>query len=75
MNLTKTNKEVIEVADVVDYAMWKSQKAWELAMRMIPEKVQQTGAWTEANYLQKAQEELQKAYDIMTTVFAYKNIK
>ncbi len=75
MEIIETYKGVVAMADAVDYAMWKSQKAWELAMRTIPDKPQASGAWTEANYLQKAQEELQKAYDIMTTVFAHNKIK
>ena len=75
MKIVETNKGVIAMADAVDYALWKSQKAWELALRIIPEKPQPTGAWTESNYLQKAQEELQKAYDIMTTIFAHNKIK
>mgnify|MGYP001604774183 FL=1 len=58
------------MADAMDYAMWKSEKAWELAMRIIPKQPEQTGTWTESNYLKKAQEELYKAYDIVTTVFS-----
>lgn len=75
MKIIETNKGVIAMADVMDYALWKSQKAWELAMRIIPEKPQPTGAWTGDSYLQKAQEEIQKAYDIVTTVFANNKIK
>jgi len=46
-----------------------------LAMRIIPEKPNQTGQWTEANFLKTAQEEIQKAYDIVYTVFATDKIK
>ncbi len=75
MRVIQIPEGVIEMADAIDYAMWKSQKAWELAMRIIPEKPQSSGGWTADNYLQKSQEELQKAYDVMTTVFAYTKIK
>ena len=75
MKLIETNKGVIAMGDVMDYALWKSQKAWELAMRTIPEKPQPSGAWTQSSYLQKAQEELQKAYDIVVTVFANDKIR
>ena len=75
MKIVDTNKGVIVMGDVMDYALWKSQKAWELAMRTIPEKPQASGAWTESNYLERAQKELQQAYDIMVTVFATTKIK
>ena len=75
MKIIDTNKGVIVMTDVMDYALWKSQKAWELAMRIIPKEPQSIGAWTQPNYLQKAQEELQKAYDIVGTVFATDKIK
>ncbi len=56
MTLIETNKGAIVMADVIDYAMWKSEKAWELAMRIIPDKPQSGGAWTANNYLQKAKQ-------------------
>lgn len=63
-------KENATMEDVMDYALWKAQKAWELAMRVIPAKPEESGAWTKAEFLKKSQEELQKAYDIVITVFA-----
>lgn len=74
MKLIETDKGVVAMADTMDYAMWKSQKAWELAMRIIPEKPH-TGRWAESNYLKSAQEEIQKAYDIVYTEFANSKIK
>jgi len=70
MQLVKTNKGVIEMADNMDYFMWKSQKAWELAHRIIPPQPSTGGAWTQEHYLEKAQQELEKAYEIINTVFA-----
>ncbi len=63
------------MGDSIDYALWKAQKAWELAMRIIPSSPQPSGAWTESNYLKQVQEELQKSYDVVTTVFAHSKIK
>lgn len=75
MKLIETDNGVIVMGDLMDYALWKSQKAWELANRIIPSKPEQTGAWTEVSYLKKVQEELQKAYDIVSAVFPNDNIK
>jgi hypothetical protein len=74
MKFIETNRGIIVMADAVDYGMWRSEKAWELAMRVIPSKPDQSGAWIEANYLKKAQEELDKSYDIVNTVFAFDKI-
>ena len=57
------------MGDAWDYDMWKAQKAWDLAMRIIPDKPQTQGRWTESNYLAQAQEELKKAYEVVNTVF------
>ena len=70
MQIIETNKGVIAMADTMDYTTWKAEKAWELAMRIIPSKFEATGRWTENTYLKNVQEELQKAYDIVSTVFA-----
>jgi hypothetical protein len=43
--------------------------AWELAMRIIPEKPEATGAWTQDAYLPKAQETLIKAQEVIDAVF------
>jgi len=59
------------MADNMDFTLWKAQKAWELAMSVIPSQPEQTGAWTESNYLKKAQDEFEKACDIVATVFSY----
>ena len=75
MKLIETDKGVVAMADSMDYAMWKSQKAWELAMRIIPDKPQQTGRWVGDNCLKAAQEEIQKAYDIVYTEFANSKIR
>ena len=69
MKVIQSSKGDIIMGDAWDYDLWRSQKAWELAMRIIPEKPAATGAWTGDNFLKKAQEELQMAYDIMGAVF------
>ena len=69
MKITNTDRGVIVMGDVWDFDMWKAQKAWDLAMRIIPGNPLPQGPWTESGYLGKVQEELKKAYDVVNTVF------
>ena len=74
MEAIYTQKGVIIMADNMDFTLWKAQKVWELAMSVIPKKPEQTGAWTESNYLKKSQEELEKARAIVATVFTFEKL-
>ena len=71
MQLINTNRGIIAMADDMDFILWKAQKAWELAKSIIPNQPAETGAWTDSDYLKKAQEELTKACEIVATVFSY----
>ncbi len=57
------------MTDAVDLKLWKMQMAWELAMRVIPAKPDQSGEWTKNSYLAKAQETLTKANEVIDAVF------
>ncbi len=52
-----------------DYRMRKMDIAWELASRIIPEKPQPSGAWTEADYIAKAQKVMKEAAEAVDAVF------
>ena len=52
-----------------DYKLWKAQMAWDLAMRIIPSKVEPQGSWTEENYLGNIQTVLKKAQSVVDAVF------
>ena len=56
------------MGDEWDYDLWKAQKAWDLAMRIIPDKPEDTCGWTKDTYLAKAQETLQKAHEVVDAV-------
>lgn len=58
------------MGDIWDYKLRKMEIAWELATRVMPNSPHPQGAWTEGNYLKKAQETLQQAQEIINTVFA-----
>ena len=57
------------MGDAWDYRLRKVEMAWELALRIIPDKPQPNGAWTEGDYLKKAQETLKEANAVIDAVF------
>lgn len=69
MAIIETDKGVIVMADYLDYELKKAQMAWELALRIIPKEVAQSGRWTEHTFIASAQEVLKKAYETIDTVF------
>ena len=60
----------IVMGDIWDYRLRKLEIAWELAQRIIPAKVQESGAWMgQDNYLKKAQEVMTRTQEIVNTVY------
>ncbi len=57
------------MGDGWDYGLRKMEIAWELASRIIPEKPQPSGAWTEADYIAKAQKVMKEAVEAVNAVF------
>ena len=57
------------MGDQWDYRLNKMDMAWELAVRIIPDKPTDTGRWTEKDYLKNAQEVIREAYDVVDAVF------
>ena len=57
------------MGDGWDYRLRKMEIAWELASRIIPEKPQPSGAWTEADYIARAQKVMKEAADAVDAVF------
>ena len=52
-----------------DYKMRKMEIAWELAFRIIPESLQPSGVWTEADYIARAQKVMKEAVNAVDAVF------
>ena len=52
-----------------DYKIRKLEIAWELASRIIPEAPQPSGAWTEADYIARAQKVMKEAADAVDAMF------
>jgi hypothetical protein len=57
------------MGDQWDYKLRKMEMAWELASRFIPEEIQNTGKWTETDYLKNAQAALREAYAVVNAIF------
>ena len=57
------------MGDAWDYKLWKAESAWDLAMRIIPEEPEDTGEWTEDNYLKKSQEILKNSQEVINAIF------
>lgn len=61
------------MGDIWDYRLRKLEMAWELALRIIPDKPANSGAWMgEENFLTKSQEIMTKTQEIVQTVFSEK---
>ena len=58
------------MGDVWDYRLRKMEIAWELAQRIIRAHPDRDGAWVEKEFLGKSQEVLQKANEIVDTIFS-----
>ena len=57
------------MGDAWDYRLRKMEIAWELASRLMPAHVKDSGRWSEDTYLKYAQETMRQANDIVETVF------
>ena len=57
------------MGDVWDYKLRKMEIAWELASRVMPDKVTGTGKWADASYLENAQETIKQAFEAVSGVF------
>jgi len=58
------------MGDEWDYKLWKAESAWDLAMRIIPDKPSSDqGAWPAKDYLAKSQEILTQSVEVVDTVF------
>lgn len=63
------------MGDMWDYRLQKAEMAWELALRVIPEKPQPTGKWTEEDYLKFAQEIFKQSHDVIDAIFTADKVK
>ncbi len=57
------------MGDQWDYKLRKLEMAWDLARRIMPERMISAGRWSESNYLDLAKEVLQKASEVVEVVF------
>lgn len=57
------------MADLLDVQLRKLEMAWELANRIIPKEPSTGGAWTEKDYLDRAQGVLTQAREVVNSVF------
>ena len=57
------------MGDNWDYKLKRMEFAWDLANRIIPEKVAKSGRWTQSEFLEQAQATLEKAQEVVKTVF------
>jgi hypothetical protein len=69
MKLIETDRGVVVMGDYWDYRLWKAEMAWDLAMRIIPDKTSSTGRWTEDTYLKHAQEALKQSKEVIDAIF------
>jgi len=60
---------VVIMGDVWDYKLWKAEKAWDLASRIIPPHAEASGGWTEDQYLVKSQEILKNSTEVINAIF------
>ena len=65
----KIYEGVVTVGDVWDYKLWKAEKVWDLANRIIPPHAEDSGAWTEDRYLVKVQETLKNCTEVINAIF------
>ena len=57
------------MGDIWDYRLQKTEMAWELALRMIPQKPESVGKWTEDSYLEHAQKVIKQSHDLVDAIF------
>ena len=57
------------MGDEWDYKLRKMEMAWDLALRIIPDKPEDSGAWIRENYLARAQETLKQTNEAVNAVF------
>lgn len=57
------------MGDIWDYKLRKMDIAWELASRIIPAHPTSSGAWTNDDFVAKAQEIMKAAMTSVDTVF------
>ena len=62
-------REYTIMGDVWDYRLRKTDIAWELASRLIPDHAQNSGPWTADVFVAKAQATIKEAYEAIDAVF------